>query len=71
MSSFGELVARGGGFDPAAGKLLASLFDRRNQADYATSVVPEDRAQMAIADAARFVDAVDAWVRGRPENPER
>lgn len=49
-------------FDPSVGKLLASLFDRRNEADYGTSAVPDERAQAAIADAESFVEAVERWV---------
>lgn len=65
LAAFGELIVRGAGFDPSVGKLLLSLFDRRNQADYGTPAVPVQRAQAAIADAERFVAAVDAWLEGR------
>lgn len=66
VSGFGELVVRRAGFDVSAGKVLASLFDRRNQADYGTAAVPEAPALTAIADAERFVAAVDEWLGDRP-----
>lgn len=68
VSGFGDRVVRNAGFDPSVGKLLASLFDRRNQADYGTPAVPEERARAAIADAERFVAAVDGWLRRRSGN---
>lgn len=65
LSAFGELIVRGAGFDPSLGKLLVSLFDRRNQADYGTPAVPEERVHAAIADAERFVTTVDGWLKER------
>jgi hypothetical protein len=44
-----------------------SLFERRNQADYVPVEVPPEEADLAIADAERFVDAVHAWLRGRSD----
>ena len=63
ISAFGDLVVRQRRLDVSAGKVLVSLFDRRNQADYGTTVVPEGPALSAIADAERFLAAVDAWLR--------
>ncbi|MBI2325483.1 MAG: HEPN domain-containing protein [Chloroflexi bacterium] len=65
VSGFGELVVRQGNFDPAIGKRLASLFDRRNEADYGIRPVPAERAQAAISDAEHFVEAVAQWVARR------
>ena len=65
VSAFGRLLIREGGFEEATGRLLRSLFDRRNQADYAPVVVPPEEADAAIHDAERFVEAVAAWLEAR------
>jgi uncharacterized protein (UPF0332 family) len=65
VSAFGRVLIRGGGFEEATGRLLRSLFDRRNQADYAPVVVPAEEADSAIHDAERFVEAVAAWLEAR------
>lgn len=65
LAAFGELVVRSGGIDPSLGKILRSLFERRGHADYGTSAVPQEGAQAAIADAERFVQAVEAWLGAR------
>ena len=43
LSAFGRLVVREGGLDEAMGQVLRSLFERRNDADYAG--VPVSREQ--------------------------
>ncbi len=65
VSAFAKLVVRDGGFDEATGRLLRSLFERRNDADYASIPVPPEEAEAAIRDAERFVDAVAAWIATR------
>lgn len=65
VSAFGRLLIREGGFEEATGRLLRSLFERRNQADYAPVQVPAEEAVSAIHDAERFVDAVDDWLEAR------
>ena len=65
VSAFGRLLIRQGGFEEATGRLLRSLFDRRNQADYAPVEVPVEEADSAIYDAERFMNAVDDWLGGR------
>lgn len=65
VAAFGELVVLKGGVDPSVGRVLSSLFDRRGQADYGTSAVPQEGAEAAIADAERFVRAVEAWLEAR------
>ena len=62
ISSFGKLVIRAGGFDEATGRLLRSLFERRNEADYLSADAPAEEADAAIRDAERFVDAVESWL---------
>lgn len=66
VSVFNRRVVRDGGFDESVGRILRSLFDRRNQADYAPIQVPPDEADRSISDAERFVDAVEAWLTNRP-----
>jgi hypothetical protein len=54
-------VVRGGEIDPGAGRVLRSLFRQRQHADYASGGAPKAEADAALADAERFVDAVEAW----------
>jgi uncharacterized protein (UPF0332 family) len=65
VSAFGRIVIREGGLEEATGRLLRSLFERRNQPDYAPIDVPGAEADSAIGDAERFVDAVVAWLPPR------
>jgi uncharacterized protein (UPF0332 family) len=65
ISAFERLVVREGGLDPAVSAQLRSLFRRRNEADYGRIDPGAARAQRAIADAERVVDAVAAWLRTR------
>ena len=65
VSAFGRLVIREGGLDEAVGRLLRSLFERRNEAAYLPVDAPAEEADAAIRDAERFVDAVEAWLAGR------
>ena len=65
VSTFGSLVIREGGLEEATGRILRSLFDRRNQADYTPVEVPAEEADSAIRDADRFVDAVQGWLESR------
>ena len=67
VSAFGRRVVREGGLEEPVGRLLRSLFERRNQADYVPIEVPPEEAEAAIADAERFADAVHAWLRSRPD----
>jgi uncharacterized protein (UPF0332 family) len=72
ISAFGKRVVREGGVDESAGRLLRSLFERRNQADYGSASMTLQEAEVAVRDAEQFVDAVAAWIeneagRGRDE----
>lgn len=62
VAAFEQLVVRGGGVDPLAGKLLRSLFRQRQEADYGSADASEADAATAVADAERFVDAVERWL---------
>ena len=62
ISAFGRRVVREGGLDESAGRLLRSLFERRNQADYGSASMTLEEAEVALADAERFVDAVSEWI---------
>jgi uncharacterized protein (UPF0332 family) len=62
ISAFGNLLVRRGRLDKEAGRLLRSLFERRNEADYAPVDVPLEEANAAIRDADRVVTAVAEWL---------
>jgi uncharacterized protein (UPF0332 family) len=65
IAAFGQLVIRRGSFAADDGRLLRSLFERRNEADYAHALVPAEEVTQAIGDAQRFVAAVEAWMADR------
>jgi uncharacterized protein (UPF0332 family) len=62
LSAFVHLLVRGGQLDQEIGRLLRSLFERRNEADYSLVDVPEEEADAAIRDAERVVSAVQTWL---------
>jgi hypothetical protein len=65
VAAFERLVVRERGVDPGIGRLLRTLFRRRNEADYgAASASPED-AEAAIADAEQVVGAIEGWLDAR------
>jgi uncharacterized protein (UPF0332 family) len=68
ISAFVHLLVRGGQLDEETGRLLRSLFERRNEADYSPVDVPPKEADAAIRDADRVVRAVEGWLgrRGSP-----
>ena len=57
---------REGGFDESVGRLLRSLFERRNQADYGSASLNLDEAEVVLRDAEQFVDAVAVWIEDEP-----
>ena len=65
LAAFDSLVVRKGGIDPAAGRLLRSLFRRRNEADYGAADASHEEADAAIDDAERVVGAVEALLGAR------
>jgi uncharacterized protein (UPF0332 family) len=56
---------RGGGFDAEVARLVRSLYDRRNQADYAAAAMSVEEAERAVADAETFVRTVEGWLAER------
>ncbi len=62
VSAFVHLLVRGGQLDQDIGRLLRSLFERRNEADYSPVDVPAVEADAAIRDAERVVSAVQKWL---------
>jgi uncharacterized protein (UPF0332 family) len=62
VSAFIQLLVRTGQLDEETGRLLRSLFERRNEADYASVDVPVGEAEAAIRDAERVVRAVETWL---------
>lgn len=65
VAAFEKLVVREGGVDPGTGRLLRSLFRRRNEADYGAVPASQEEAEEAIGDAERIVDAVESWLARR------
>jgi uncharacterized protein (UPF0332 family) len=66
ISTFVRLLVRERGLDEAAGRVLRSLFEQRNSADYDGAPASGDDAERAIRDAERFVGTVEAWLaRGK------
>ena len=66
ISAFGKRVVRDGGLDESVGRLLRSLFERRNQADYGSASLTLEEAEVALRDAEQYVDAVAAWIKNEP-----
>ena len=66
VSAFVHLLVRGGQLDEEIGRLLRSLFERRNEADYSPVDVPAEEADAAIRDAERVVSAVETWLGQHP-----
>ena len=62
VSAFVHLLVRGGQLDEEIGRLLRSLFERRNEADYSPVDVPAEEADAAIRDAERVVSTVEMWL---------
>ena len=65
LAAFEKLIVREGGLDPAIGRLLRSLFRRRNEADYGAVPASLNEAEEATRDAERVVDAVESWLAAR------
>jgi uncharacterized protein (UPF0332 family) len=65
VSAFVHLLVRGGEIDVEIGRVLRSLFERRNEADYSPVDVPAEEADAAIGDAERVVSAVRGWLARR------
>ena|SRR2546428_5411498 len=66
ISAFGKRVVRDGGLDESVGRLLRSLFERRNQADHGSASLTLEEAEVALRDAEQYVDAVAAWIKNEP-----
>lgn len=65
VSAFVYLLVRGGQLDEEIGRLLRSLFERRNEVDFSPVDVPAEEAEAAIQDAERVVGAVETWLAQR------
>jgi uncharacterized protein (UPF0332 family) len=65
LAAFERQVVREGGVDPTVGRLLRSLFRRRNEADYGSVQASQEQAEAAASDAERVVDAVESWLASR------
>ncbi len=65
LAAFEKLVVRDSGLDPAVGRLLRSLFRRRNEADYGAVPASQEEAEEATRDAERVVDAIESWLTAR------
>jgi uncharacterized protein (UPF0332 family) len=65
ISAFVHRLVGGGELGEETGRLLRSLFERRNQADYSSAEVPLEEADAAVLDAERVVRAVEVWLARR------
>ena len=65
VSAFGRFIVVDGGLDREVGRLLRSLFERRNLADYEAVEASLDEALAAVEDATRLVDEVAVWIQRR------
>ncbi len=65
VAAFVHLLVRSGDLDKDTGRLPRSLFERRNEADYAPVPVPPEEADAAIRDAEHVVTAVERWLDQR------
>jgi uncharacterized protein (UPF0332 family) len=65
ISAFVHRLVRGGELEDETGRLLRSLFERRNEADYSSVEVPLEEADAAVRDAERVVRAVEVWLGRR------
>jgi uncharacterized protein (UPF0332 family) len=65
IAAFGKHVVREGGLSEEVGRLLRSLFERRNEADYTGAEPPEQESLAAVGDAERFVEALESWIANR------
>jgi len=65
IAAFDRLVVAPRAVDPDIGRVLRRLFERRNAADYGQPDTPPAVAAAAIADAERFIAAVEAWLHAR------
>ncbi len=61
VAGFGRQVVREGGGEERVGRILRSLFEQRNDADYGEAEVSRRDAELAIGDAEHFVNAVESW----------
>ena len=65
IAAFGRLVIREHGLEEDMGRILRSLFEQRNIADYGEAAASREDAELAVGNAERFVEAVDAWLAKR------
>jgi uncharacterized protein (UPF0332 family) len=65
IAEFGRHLVKEEGMSQDAARILALLFEGRQQADYAEADPAREDAVQAIEDAERFVDAVAKWLEGR------
>ena len=65
IAAFSRRVVGGGGVDHEASRTLRSLFEDRNDVDYALVDAPADEARRAIAAAERLVETGTRWVEHR------
>jgi uncharacterized protein (UPF0332 family) len=63
--AFVRLLVRGDHVDQDIGRLLRSLFERRNEADDSPVDVPAEEADAALRDAERVVNAIQLWLTQR------
>jgi uncharacterized protein (UPF0332 family) len=65
LAAFERLVVREGGADPESGRLLRSLFRRKNEADYRAAPASQKEADSATDDAEQVIEVVGSWLADR------
>ncbi len=65
IAAFGQLVVKDAGVSREIGAVLSGLFQLRLTADCGPGEFAPDEAARSIADAERFVTAVDDWLQRR------
>ena len=61
IAAFSKVAVREG-LDDEMGRVLRSLFEQRNVADYGEEAPSPEDAELAIRDAERLVGAVESWL---------
>src|SRR5207249_9942686 len=71
IAAIGKHIVREGGIEETFGRILRALFEQRNDADYGEAIAAREDADRAIADAERFVTAVESWLAERQTRHDR
>jgi uncharacterized protein (UPF0332 family) len=65
VSAFARRLVLERDFDHEVARVLRRLYEDHADVDYGLAEAPPEIAQAAVADAERFVDAVEQWLASR------